>query len=218
MLFSGDPRTTFIQYLCPWYVFRNPRKYYFARYADDNTPYTHFSKIEHVLTNLQGASDKLFHWFSENHLVANARQRHLLSSSNLLVDIPIANTKISNVERGKLLGVNFQDRLNFDYHVNILLKKASKKYHTLARIWNCMDTKKRRVLMNTFITSQFSYCPLVWVFHGRTLNNRITKIPEKALRIVYKDENISLFWWLIEKEQISENSPKEATNPCDRDL
>ena len=50
----------------------------FAGYADDNTPYTYFSKIEHVLTNLHGASEKLFHWFSENHLVANAGKCHFL--------------------------------------------------------------------------------------------------------------------------------------------
>ena len=39
--------------------------------------------------------------------------------------------------------------------------------------------------MNDFITSQFSYCPLVWMFHGIALNNRINKIHEKALRLVY---------------------------------
>ena len=33
---------------------------------------------------------------------------------------------------------------------------------------------------------QFSYCPLIWMFHSRKLNNRINKIQEKSLRIVYK--------------------------------
>ena len=47
--------------------------------------------------------------------------------------------------------------------------------------------------MNAFITSQFSYCPLVWMFHSRTLNNRINKINEKASRLVYKDETFLSF-------------------------
>ena len=42
--------------------------------------------------------------------------------------------------------------------------------------------------MNAFITSQFSYCPLVWMPHSRTMNNRINKIHKKALRLGYKDE------------------------------
>ena len=56
-----------------------------------------------------------------------------------------------------------------------------------------MNKKKPRILMNAFIRSQFSYCSLVWMSHSRTVNNRINKIREKALRLVYKDEtNFSL--------------------------
>ena len=38
--------------------------------------------------------------------------------------------------------------------------------------------------MNAFIFSQFGYCPLVWMFHSRKLNNRINNIHERTLRIV----------------------------------
>ena len=47
--------------------------------------------------------------------------------------------------------------------------------------------------MNAFITSQLSYCPLVWTSHSKTMNNRINKIHKKTLRLVYEDEkNLSL--------------------------
>ena len=121
--------------------FETPENIDFAEYADDNTPYKYSSKKEHVLTNLQGALQKLFSLFSANHLVANAGKCYLLTSSNLPNDIHITNTKISNVERVTLLGVNSEGRLNFDYHMNTLLKKANKKYHALVRVCNYMDTK-----------------------------------------------------------------------------
>ena len=35
--------------------------------------------------------------------------------------------------------------------------------------------------------SQFSYCPLVWMCHSRTLNNKINNLHERALRLVYDD-------------------------------
>ena len=206
MLFSGVPQGSILGpllfniYICDMF-FQTPENIDFARYADDNTPYTYSSKIEHVLTNLQGASEKLFYWLSANHLVANAGKCHLLTSYNLPVDIHITNTKISNVERVKLLGVNFEGRRNFDYRVNILLKKTDKKYHSLARTYNYLDTKKRRVLMNAFITSQFSYCRLVWVFHSRTLNNRINKISEKALRLVHRNETFLSFDDLLKRDK-----------------
>ena len=109
----------------------------------------------------------MFQWFSTNNLVANAKKCHLLTSSITPVDINISNTEILNKERVKLLGVNLEGRLNFDFHVNALLKKASKKYHALVRVCNHINKKKRRILMNAFITSQFSNCPLVWMSHSR---------------------------------------------------
>ena len=45
--------------------------------------------------------------------------------------------------------------------------------------------------MQSFILSQFGYCPLVWMLHCRKLNNRINKIHERALRIVYQDNKLS---------------------------
>ena len=45
--------------------------------------------------------------------------------------------------------------------------------------------------MKAFIESQFGYCPLVWMFCNRTLNARINRIHERALRIVYNDYDSS---------------------------
>ena len=50
-----------------------------------------------------------------------------------------------------------------------------------------MDPGKLRRLLNSFINAQFSYCPLIWIFHDRNLNAKVNKIHERALRIVYKD-------------------------------
>ena len=41
--------------------------------------------------------------------------------------------------------------------------------------------------MKTFIESQFSYCPLVWMFSSRTMNTKINRIHERVLRLVYQD-------------------------------
>ena len=54
-----------------------------------------------------------------------------------------------------------------------------------------MNKEKRRLILKAFIESQFGYCPLVWMFHNRTLNNRINRLHERALRITYKDSHLS---------------------------
>ncbi len=54
-----------------------------------------------------------------------------------------------------------------------------------------MTTEKRRILFKSFIESQFAYCPLVWMFHNRDLENKINKLHERALRIVYNNDKFS---------------------------
>ena len=55
-----------------------------------------------------------------------------------------------------------------------------------------MSLEKRRTLMKAFIESQFNYCPLIWMLHSRTLNNKINRVHERALRTLYSDYNSSL--------------------------
>ena len=38
----------------------------------------------------------------------------------------------------------------------------------------------------------FNYCPLIWMFHTRTINNKINPLHERALRILYSDFKIIL--------------------------
>ena len=45
--------------------------------------------------------------------------------------------------------------------------------------------------MKAFIESIFGYYPLVWMYHNRTLNRKINRLHERALKLVYKDENLS---------------------------
>ena len=53
--------------------------------------------------------------------------------------------------------------------------------------------------MKAFIESQFGYCPLIWMFHSRGVNNKINHLHERSLRIVFKD-NISSFEDLLKKD------------------
>ena len=55
--------------------------------------------------------------------------------------------------------------------------------------------------MKAFVISQFNYCPLIWMFHNRSLNNRVTKIHDRALRLVYQNTNLS-FSEVLELENV----------------
>ena len=59
--------------------------------------------------------------------------------------------------------------------------------------------EKRRVLIKAYFESQFKYCPLVWMFHGRQVNNKINCLHDRTLRMIYEDST-SLFDILLEKD------------------
>ena len=44
-----------------------------------------------------------------------------------------------------------------------------------------------QMLSRLSVESQFSCYPLIWMFHSKTFNNKINKLHEKGLGIVYGD-------------------------------
>ena len=153
-----------------------------------------------VLTQLENESKLLLNWISNNQLKANPNKFHLvLSEKDTSLSIQVAGIDIKNQQSAKLLGIKIDSKLTFNEHVSDLCCKASQKLHALARVRNFMSLKQRKIIMRTFILSHFSYCPLIWMLHSRSLNKRINKIHERALRLVYKDD-ISSFEELLTRD------------------
>ena len=72
---------------------------------------------------------------------------------------------------------------------------------SLSRIAKYISEDKKRMLVKSFTISQFSYCPIVCMCHGRGLNNKINNMHERALRIVYQDKN-SFFENLLKRDTL----------------
>ena len=130
---------------------------------------------------------------------SNADKCHLLVSTNNAINIKIRNIDINNSTCKKLLGVRFDYKLTFDDHISEFCKKASRKIHALARVTPYINIAKKRILMNAFFKSQFSYCPLVWMSHSRANNSKINRLHERCLRKIYSDKQSS-FEELLEQD------------------
>ena len=171
-----------------------------AGYADDNSPYTNGNSIDHVLEIINKASIDLFKWFEINFLKANPDKSHLLLSTSKTLSCNISGLDIKSSKSEKLLGIIIDHDLSFDEHLSLLCKKASQKLNALIRIANYMNFDQRKLLFNAFFLSQFQYCPLVWMFHSRTINNKINRLHERALRVIYTDHT-STFEELLTKDK-----------------
>ena len=111
----------------------------------------------------------------------------------------MGETRIWENNNVMLLGVNINNNLNFNKHISTVCSKTANKHAALTRLSKIVNEKQRRRIFKAFLDSQFNYCPLIWMFHSRTLNSKINKLQEKALRIVFND-NTSSFDQLLEKD------------------
>ena len=140
-----------------------------------------------IIPELESILSDISQWFMNNNLRANAGKFHLFLSPYEDQTITVENYIIKSSGVEELLGVSIDSNLNFKEHILSLCKKANRKLHALSRVSKYMTLNKRRILMKSFIISQFIYCPLIWMIHNRSLNNKINHIHKRASRKVYND-------------------------------
>ena len=188
----------FIIYICDLFVVNKDVN--FSSYADDTTPFITGMSFGQIIPELESILSDISQWFMNNNLKANAGKFHLFLSPYEDQMITVKNCVIKSSGVEELLGVTIDSNLNFKEHILSLCKKANRKLHALSRVSKYMTLNKRRILMKSFIISQFNYCPLIWMIFKRGFNNKINHIHERALRIVYNDYSSS-FEDLLNKDK-----------------
>ena len=94
---------------------------------------------------------------------------------------------IQPIEHIKLLGVTIDNALKFDTHVPGICKSANQALHAFGRFRPYLGSEKSKLLLNAIVLSNFSYCPLIWLFCNKTANNEINGAHKRALRILYRE-------------------------------
>ena len=160
-----------------------------CNYADDNTLYKSGKNMQKIKNDLEMDFMILHKWFHENHMVLNPDKCRfiVIGDDDPNQKIILNNNEIVSSNEEKLLGILLDSKLNFDSHITSLCKKAGQKLSALARINHYLTQDQKLLLLNSVVKSQFSYCPLIWMFTSRYLNNALNSIHERALRLIYND-------------------------------
>ena len=170
-----------------------------ANFADDNSTYAIENDVMNLLKTLESETLSVLNWFRVNEMKSNKSKCHLIvadldhksySSSSYIY---LENEFLESEETVKLLGMKIDQNLDFEEHINCLLKKGNQKLHALMRIKKYLSEEKLKLIMKTFIESQFNYR------HSRDLNRKINKLHERALRVVYQDKDLT-FEQLLNKD------------------
>ena len=164
-----------------------------CNYADDNTIYSTGKDLNRIRRNLEMDFVILHQWFHENHMTLNPGKCHymVIGSRDLSHEIMLNNNKIACSNEEKLLSIFLESKLNFESHIGSLCRKAGQKISALARLNNYLPSDQTNLLLNSVINSQFTYCPLIWMFTSRYLNNALNNIHERTLPFIYNDHEKS---------------------------
>ena len=152
-----------------------------CNYADDTTFYKCDKDINNLMKSLEHDSLLAIEWFDSNYMKLNESKCHFIMVGHKHEHIwaKIGKTMIWEQNNVKLLGVHIDSKLSFNDHVTSLCVKAGRKLTALTRITNLLSIEKRKILINSFVDSQFNYGKLIWMFHSRKLNSKINRLQER---------------------------------------
>ena len=169
-----------------------------------NTLHHIASTIEAVLSALRTDTKAAIDWFISNYMQANPSKfqfmflKHFKCKEDVPNSIQIDSITITCQSDVKLLGMTIDDKLRFNKHVNILCKSAARQLNVMYRFKNIFDIKEKEKIYNTFILSNFNYCPTIGHLCGKTSTKKIECIQERALRFMFND-HCSTYPALLEK-------------------
>ena len=161
-----------------------------CNFPDDNTIFSCDDTFESVASNLEQDMSQAVSWFKTNQMVANLSKFQVMllglkTDDSIVLDI--GNVSIDVVSSVKLLGITIDSKLKSDQHVAKLCQRANNKISAFSRISHYLNEKQSRLLYNSFIMSQFNYCPLIWMFCGKVAINDLNRTHKRALRILLND-------------------------------
>ena len=100
----------------------------------------------------------------------------------------------------KLLGVNIDDKLNFNLHITKICRSTANQLQALIRLRMFLNFEERKTLINSYFHPNVNYCPLVWMFSSVKSLNKVESFQKRALRSLYEDY-VSSYEELLKKAE-----------------
>ena len=117
--------------------------------------------------------------------------------------IEINGDVIKIPDTAKLYGVIIDSKLRFNEHVKIVCRKTNNKVKAFSRVVRYLESQKASLLYNSFILTNFNYCPLMWMLCGKTTNDKVNSVHKRALGVLLNDYTSSFEELLHRKEEVT---------------
>ena len=167
-------------------------------FADDTNLTVAGESIEEVELAMNNDLHCVHKWMLANKLSLNSSKTEFLlihsnhRLKNLYINQPnikIVQDKIKQVYYSRLLGVQIDEKLTWNKHVEDVAKKATSGVGAIRRIRDFVDRKTLISIYNALVRPHFEYCSEVWDTLGIGISTRLQKLQNRAARIIMGMKN-----------------------------
>ena len=117
-------------------------KLYIKLFADDTVLCAQNHDISLLEKEVNEELDKVFIWMASNQLTLNVKKSQFMLVTNKR-NVPNMNIKLNNIpliqcESYKYLGIHFDNKLSWTYHIQHVCNKVSKACGALTKLRHCV--------------------------------------------------------------------------------
>ena len=163
-------------------------------YADDTTimASADVNCIVGLEESLNMWAENIESWAIMNKLPLNEEKtkvltitgKRLVKKITRLPNVKINGKLLDNVNCASLLGLNLEEKLTFEAHVEKLCKKMSQRIAVLKKIRHCLPLRQRKLYYNSIIRPVVDYVSVLWTSCNKECLRRVLKLQKRAARVI----------------------------------
>ena len=161
-------------------------------YADDSEIYTSSDNSSDLIPKLNEDLKNLSRWIRKNKLqIHPTKSKYMFIESSYNIKNNICNepilinsTPVPRVTNYKCLGVNLDDKLCWDCHIEMICKKVAAGIAAIKRVKPFVPPEMLKVIYNALVQPYFDYCSPLWDNCGIGLKEKLQKYQNRAARIL----------------------------------
>ena len=141
---------------------------------------------ENDCNSLQNDLNKVYNYCNANSLRLNPEKcefiRFSLKKTNIF-EYEINNTIIKNVDNHKHIGIVYDNKMCFNFHIDMIVEKALKKFYTLRYICKKVNPKVFLKLYQTYVLPILEYHNMCVMF-TETQSKRLESVQKRVTKFI----------------------------------
>lgn len=171
-------------------LFEQPFRGILYAYADDTCILYSGHCIKTIETKIKQDMKILEEWCFNNLLTINEAKTEYMIYTNktdkLDINIEIKNQKLKEVSETTYLGLQLENTMKWDRHIQKLIQQNARTIAALNKIKHIIPSSYKKPLYHALFTAKNSYLINIW---GNTTKSNLLKIQKqqnKVLKLIYK--------------------------------